>query len=861
MRAFLLFLIYLFFALNSKAQNNILNQKISIKLKNVGVVEILKSIEEKTNVKFSYNLNIFPNKKMSITIKDETLEFILAKILTPYSLNFTVFNQENIVINKVENPKKKHTISGYVIDKESGEKLIDAAIVNTKTLQYTVSNKDGFFSISLIQDSISLEFSFIGYESKKMSIYLNKNLSLTIELKNNFELPTQRTIYRPLIGIVSKPDEFIVNSNTIKKMPSLFGESDVLKSLQLIPGVLAGNDGSISLNIRGSGNEHNLYLLDDVPLYNPSHIYGFFSVFNSDIVKNVKLIKGGMNAEYGGRLGSVIDVRTIDGNKNYIKHKVSIGLLSSKFALDGPLNKSKKTTFMVSARRTYFDLYSKTLGLNNFLPIKSNFFFYDFNIKINHEFNKNNKLSAFFYKGIDNSFVNNTFKLSNNKNEISETNKQNVYWGNQLVSLRYIHNFTPKLSGKLQFASTTYNFGNDNNYSYNESRDTVNISTFYSNQFLSEIIDNMANYSFEYKPNSKLYFKSGIGAIQHLFKRTINSNTNTTNNNDYNENRSNSSLEINAFTNVLFKVNSNLELNAGLYFSNFNLNSISYYLPQPRASINYLLNKKSVLHAAYQTTAQFLHLLTNSITGVPTDLWLPSTIKAPPEFANLYSLGYQVSEEKWGFNVEGFYKNMFNVLDYKEQANYLGTDNNWDDKIVVGTGESYGIEIMLEKKSKKTNGWISYTLSKSERTFKEINQGKAMPFRFDRRHNLVLFINRDFSRKLDAFLNWNLASGSRVTLPEQIMYVRDANNDLKMIYIYGDRNKYQLPLNHRLDIGVNYKKYYKRFSSVLSIGVYNVYNHLNPFYVTPIVENNGKRVFQGVSLFPVLPSINYKALF
>jgi len=842
-------------------QTNLMNQKVSLKLKNAPMSAFFEAIEKQTDFNFSFNNNVLPSGNFSYHFKNQALDFVLTQILKPHNLEYSLFQNKTIIIRKKTFVAIKRTLSGTITDAESGEKLINAIVFNARTSDYTFSNQDGYFILNLNQDSMDIEVSYVGYFTVVKKMKLTANRTVNFEMKPNLVLPKQTVRSQQFIGVEAKPDEFVLNANTLRKTPSLFGESDVLKALQLIPGVIAGNDGTVSLNIRGGGNEHNLFLLDDVPLYNPSHIYGFFSVFNTDIVKNVKLLKGGLKAEHNGRLGSVIDIRTIDGNKNYIKHKISVGLLSSKFSIDGPLTKNKKTTFMLSARRTYFDLFAKTIGLLDYLPQKSNYFFYDINAKINHSFNKNHQLSFSFYKGEDNSFIRNTFTSNNNDRAIKEKNNQSVYWGNNLFSLRYLHVFHPKVLGKLQTSYTSYIFGNRNNYEYTENSSSINVNSKYTNDFNSNLNDFITNYTLDYLPSSFLNFKVGGNYILHSFQRKIESNSNAANTNNYLSIATTTAKEMNAFVDILIKPNKRLNANIGVSLAVFDISKEFVYLPQPRLSIDYLVNENQIIHAAFQTTTQFLHLLTSSTYGIPLDLWLPSTLKAPPEFSNQYSLGYKIGFNKFSVNIEGFYKKMFNLIDYKDNANYLGSETNWEEKIVVGEGESRGIELMIEKKEGATTGWVSYTLSKATRTFEGVNNSKAFPFRFDRRHNLSVFVNHQINKKIDAFVTWTIASGARITLPEKVLYIKDPNQKDQIVYVFGDRNKYQLPVNHRMDVGVNYRKYYTKWSSILSIGLFNAYNQLNPFYVSPVVKSDGKRVFEGVSLFPILPSINYKIQF
>lgn len=862
MRVLVFMLIYLGLnAINLYAQNNLLETNISVKLKNASLEELLLKVETIANVKFNYVSNILPKDKQKFVFKKVPLAIVLSQVLKPYQLTYSIMYGNSIIISPIKESKKIGVISGYVSDIQSGEKLINAFVVDLMTLQSTYTNQDGYYSLSLKEDSIKLMVAYIGYENQFKSVVWAKHQKIDFKLKGNFELDNQRvSAYFP-VDIKFKSDEYVIHSSTLKKIPMLFGESDVLKSLQFLPGVIAGNDGTIGLNVRGGGNEHNLFLLDDVPIYNPSHIYGFFSIFNSDVVKQVKLIKGGKSARYGGRLSSVIDIRTIDGNKDKIKTQLSLGVLSSKISIDGPLNKSKKTTFMFTARRSYLDLLTNVFNFSRVLPTNSRYFFYDINTKITHHFNANHQISVGAYLGNDVSYINNDFSIKSPIQNLKEKDRQSIFWGNSLLSLRDYHVIHPKISAWFNFAVTNYEFGNSSNYLYEETKNNTVIENSFENRFVSKINDVIVSYNIQYDVNSKIKIKSGVGFTNHTFGTDIFSKTNALNVPDFTENTKLNSLEYSAYTEFNVNVLQNLNINAGLYYAAFVSNNNVYNLPQPRVSLNYEPFSNFNCHYAYQRTSQFLHLLTNYAVGLPLDLWLPSTNKALPEFADLHSSGIKYSGvQGLEFGVESYIKNLYNVIDYKDQSSYLGSETNWEDKIAVGNGISKGIEFMFEKTKGKTSGWMSYTLSKNTRQFDEINQGKPFLYKYDRRHQLSFLINHRFSSQVDCFLSWVYASGTRITLPEEIYTVNNGIS-LSEVFVYGERNKYQLPANHRLDFSFNFKKNRKKYTRVFSAGVYNAYNRLNPFYVIPAFNDKGNRVFKAVSLFPVLPSINYKIVF
>ncbi|HEY1047807.1 MAG TPA: TonB-dependent receptor [Bacteroidia bacterium] len=846
------------------SQSDILGRKISCKIKQKSIPEILKEIESKAGVSFNYNLKIIPDGKYNLNAKNEELNVVLVKLLTPHKLVFSLLYGNYIVINKSEKTDK-FTISGYVFDETSGEKLIGVTVYNVYDLKNTTTNQDGYYSLTLNSDSVKIRFSQYPFVSKSFSLLLNNNMKLNVEMKENpLILPAFRVTSGPENQINHKPDEINLSSRNMKRLPFLFGETDVLKGLQLLPGISSGNDGTIGLNIRGGGPDQNLILLDDVPIYNPSHIYGFFSVFNSDVIKDVKLLKGGMSARYSGRLSSVIDVRTKDGNNKKITTQISAGLLSSKLTIDGPLGKNKKTTFILSGRRSFFDLFYDLYSDKNIFksinPLRTGYYFYDANGKINHAFSDKHQIAFGFYVGGDNVFIRNSFTLKDPEKVIKEKDAQNVFWGNRVYSFRDHHVWTPKISGRLNISYSNYNFGNKSNYEYSESNDSVQLENSYNYEFESIIRNSIASYHLEAKVFDWLNVKSGVGGIYHQFERRIFSSDKIINQTKT-ENRISNAMEMNAYGEMLIKIRRNVEINAGLNASRFNLATNSYNLYQPRFSANYKLSKSMNLHAGYQKTNQFLHLLTSTNSGMPLDLWLPSTDKIKPEQSKMLSGGINFAKGDYIFNLEAFNKTMDGIIEYKDQANYIGSDVDWENKVTTGKGIAYGYEFLAEKRNGNTQGWISYTLSWNYRKFNDINGGKMYPYKYDRRHNFAFFVNHNFNRKIDASLSWVFTTGANYTLPEQVYYIGSGLSPQNVIYVYGERNNFKFPNYHRLDFGINFKKYHKRYYRIFSIGAYNVYNRLNPFYITPAYNQSGDRIFEAVSLFPVLPSINYKIQF
>lgn len=861
------FLIILLLSQESRAQTSILEKHISVNIHKATMPDILKQISAQTGLVFSYSNEILPQGKLSLTVNNEQVNNVLLILLTKHKLTFSLLYGNVIVINKKpDKPKKLLTLSGYVYDDSTGEKVIGALIYDFFTLKGTTTNDDGFYSLTLEKDSVWLIAAYFGYKPVIQKFYLDWHKRLNFYFSGSIDsIEKLPDVNKPAnynnITPYALPDEFRIPMLRLRNIPLLFGESDIFKLLQLLPGVQAGNEGTTGLYVRGGGPDQNLILLDDVPVYNASHIYGFFSIFNSDIVKNARLIKGSGTARYGGRLSSVIDIRTIDGNTKKVKSELSLGILASKFAVDGPLNKSKKTTFMLSGRRTYFDLigalFSNSSPVINGRKFSTNYYFYDINGKINHKFDDKNSLSVSFYNGSDRSYIYNSFSLKNPNNVIKEKDKQILYWGNTVISTRYSRLINKKVFAQVTGAFTNYQFGNKSSYEYEETGNSVNTSY----KYLSEIRDFSLILDVDYKPAQFWEIKTGGNAVLHRFSPGISTYS-------FNSTVSNSAInkiiiaqEASAYMENDLKINRRLNCNIGARYTFFNVQEKFTQSLQPRFNMKYRLASHFNFNSSYSRSTQFIHLLTNATIGLPLDLWLPSTAKIKPEYSEQFTAGLSYSPTSWHFSIEGYSKKLYNVLEYKEHANYLNTTNDWEDKVEVGKGRAYGSEFLIEKKSGRTTGWLGYTLSWNFRQFDNINGGKMFPYRYDRRHDIGIFISHVFSKKTELITTWTYATGNSITLPSQRYIASSATNPFQDIYIYGERNNYKMPAYHRMDVVMNFTRNRKKYSRIWSVGIYNIYNRLNPFYISTGFSKDGSHTLQQVSIFPLFPSVSYKISF
>jgi len=747
--------------------------------------------------------------------------------------------------------KDYYSVSGFIKDRFSGEPLALANIFSANTKKGTISNTFGYYSLVVESDSIELEFSYIGYKKKHIKFFIDRNLRIDVELEvdilNEVTIISTDDNSAQLNFGVNK-----LNSQIISKTATLLGETDVIKSLQLFPGVQGGNEGFASLNVRGGSSDQNLLLLDGIPIYNSNHLFGFLSTFNPEIVKDVLFVKGGIPARYGERLSSVVDITTKEGNTKELKGSFSLSPITNQLSLEGPVIK-RKSSFLVATRRTWLDAIVNLASPEN--PIKYNFG--DFNLKYNHSLGTKNKI----YAGINTS----RDKFFSDKN--IDNSLYYFKWGSSAYYLRWNKIFTSKLFGSFFIFASTFKFS--------QSFKSEEQGLVQSRTFKSVINDNSLNLNFDYYPTSShtLKFGSQISLLkfQPEIVETIGFKIDD---NSFPASRKYRGVNVNIYIEDEMKLNESLVVNLGGRQSIYCFKDKSFSLFQPRINVTQMLSSSFSINASFTRMSQYLHLLTNTSLSYPVDLWVPSTPTTKPEVGNQYTAAVKkrLGGRKIDISVEGYYKTMNNLLEYKDGANYLfGSQNNWEEKINYGSGTSYGIELFIEQSMERFSGWLSYTISKTERLFDQINNGDPFPFKFDRRHNLSLFTNYNFTKTHSLSAVFVLTSGSRITLPEGKYQAigppfyentrryksGDYEGDFNSNPIISERNNYQLPLYHRLDLNYQASKLTKRNNMRIWIfSIYNVYNRKNPFV---LYEQAGK--IKNFTLFPIIPSIGYKLQF
>ena len=769
--------------------------------------------------------------------------------------------------------QEKYSISGYIKDITNGEELLGATIYVKENGKSAAANIYGYYSIELPKGTYNLVYSFIGYEVKTVLVELDKDTKLDVELsESNDELDEIIVTGERLDANVKSTEMSVakVSTKEIEKIPVIFGEKDVLKTIQLLPGVSSAGEGNAGFYVRGGGSDQNLILLDEATVYNASHLLGFFSVFNSDAIKDVKLYKAGIPAQYGGRLSSVLDVNMKNGNDKKLAASGGIGLISSRLTLEGPIVKDKGS-FIVSGRRMYIDQFFRLSKNKDTRNTKVNF--YDLNAKANYKLNDNNRIFLSAYLGRDRFGFSDSLVTDQETGEKEFVEVFGLDYGNYTATLRWNHLFNSKL-----FVNTT---GIMSQYSY---KFTIGTGGF---SLISSIRDFSLKQDYDYFLNSNNTIKFGINSIHHTFRPgdfIVNARGKSNGFKDFKLGR-NFGVENAAYISNEQSVGARIKLNYGLRLSSFsqyggpqtvykfnengdttgskkykNLDHIKSYIGlEPRLAINFSLNDESSIKASYMRTRQNIHLLQNSGTGTPFDLWRPSSFTVKPEVADQIALGYfrNFKDNTFETSAEIYYKDYRNLIDYRDFASIILNPIE-EGELVFGDGFSYGLELFFKKKVGKLNGWIGYTLATSKREFEDINNGNTFSARQDRRHDISIVAIYDVSKKLSISTSWVYNTGDAITLPVGKYNIQGTTYDL-----YGDRNKDRYPSYHRMDVGITYYvKKTEKFESSWNLSVYNAYNNKNPFQIDfEDLENKPDQRQIVLTYFPVIPAITWNFKF
>lgn len=747
----------------------------------------------------------------------------------------------------------KYTISGYVKDTNNGEELIGATVYVKELQKGTITNVYGFYSLTIPKGDYTIQYSYIGFNTQEFSIKLHESKNQQVELIEKSQQleeivikakKSDHNITSTEMGV------FKISPKEISAVPVLFGEQDIMKTMQLMPGVNSAGEGSSGFNVRGGSPDQNLILLDEATVYNASHLMGFFSVFNSDAIKDVKMIKGGGPAEYGGRLSSVLDIKMKEGNMKDYNVSGGLGLISSRLTVEGPLVEDKGS-FIISGRRTYLDLVASAAGLLD----NTSLYFYDLNMKANYKINNKNRIFISGYFGRD---------------VFGYDDIIGIDWGNYTGTLRWNHLFNDRLFLNSALIISNYDYEINSNIGDNE----LKISSGINDLNLKE--------DFSYFINPQNTLKFGFNGTYHSFipgKVSSNENFDSYNqDNDY-------AYELAAYISHELKLSDKLKLDYGLRYSMFlvtgpgdvysydennNISDTTTYKSnkiiktygglEPRFAATYTLNDKSSIKLSYSRNRQYLHLLSNSTSGTPMDSWIPSSNIVEPEIANQVSLGYfrNFMDNKIETSIEVYYKDIQNQIDYENGADLM-LNPYIESQLVFGNGRSYGAEFLLKKNSGKFTGWLSYTYSKTEKQSDEINNGDWYPTKYDRTHDISLVGMYQFNKKWNISATWVYNTGNAVTFPNGKYLIEG-----QTVSYYTDRNSYRMPDYHRLDLGVTYTKQKKKGREASwNFSLYNAYGRENAYTITFEESEDDPNVTEAVqlSLFKWIPSISYNFKF
>jgi hypothetical protein len=773
---------------------------------------------------------------------------------------------------------QKVSISGYVADAASGEKIIGATITTSDNLNYAISNSYGYYILTLnsSNDSVKLQASFVGFSPSSFTIKPDHNLKIDFAL-NTRNILDEVIVSAEKSNSYEKRKEMSIVSVPVAKvtvMPSLGGESDLLKSLQLMPGVQSGNEATSGLYVRGGSPDQNLMVIDDVPIYYVNHLGGFVSTFNSDAINSMKLVKGGFPAHYGSRLSSVLDVRMKEGNMKEFHGNGMIGMIASKIMIEGPIKKDT-TSYMLSVRRFMYDLISRPLSAAFSADgVSEGYNFYDLNAKINHIISPKDRLYLSFYSGGD--------KILTRQRIQKDVNKTTLEWGNILGSIRWNHLYSDRLFSNLTLYSTRYRLSND----FSSTLTQNNVKEKTSANYWSGIIDLSAKADFDYFVNQNYRVKFGGTSIFHHF----NPNTTTYQSveNSAVVDTSYGSKKQKGFENAVYieneiSIGSSFFTNIGFRVTNYQTPNRNYISYEPRFLSTFMIGENTLLKASYSSMNQYIHLLTGSGPNMQNDIWVPVTDVIAPSLSKQYAIGLEKTFRNGEYEVslEGYHKTMNNLITYKDGIAVLSSTSDWQTQVETnGKGKSYGLEFLLQKTTGSATGWIAYTYSKTTRQFDNKNNGKPFPFKYDRTHDISIVYLQKIKSNIQFSATWVYGTGNPYTLAAgKYLMTTGPDDDLnqtsayyKYGQVYNDLNSYRMRAYHKLDVGINFNKIVKRGERTWSINIYNLYNRQNPYYYFldttyqfdqkgMVIPGSGKTVLKQQSYFPIIPSFSYSLKF
>ena len=783
---------------------------------------------------------------------------------------------------------KAQKIEGYVYDKITKGAIEGANIYDSKIMSGTSTDKNGYFIINITESD--LHVTFLGYKDVviKNNTIINENNPIIIYLESKIEELNEVTVtaYKNNVH-TSKMGYSLITQKGIKNIPTVFGESDVIKSLQSQPGVSAGIEGFAGMYVRGGNDDENLFMIDGFPIYQLNHLGGFFSAFNVEAIQDISFYKCAFPSRYGGRISSVTDIKTKEGNYEKYNGSITMGLTSGNLNIEGPIMKDK-TSFSFSLRRSWLELLSMP-GLkivnsqenNKGRDIVANYAFTDLNLKINHKFDKLGKLSMLFYYGADKLKIGEKTFSSINEVSYNAEDINNLNWGNALSALKWESQFSENIRFELSASYTRYI--SDMKQSVNENIGKKGENN-YKEEYMEKIVQNgiediSINGNIEILKYEDHNILLGVNYINHKYSpENVHGNTsnNSINNDRTNRNEKLNANELSVFLEDDISIHPNFIINSGLRFEYFNIENKSHYAIEPRLSARVLLSQSLSLKSSYSRMNQFVQQISDSYISLPTDFWMPISDDLRPLKSDQMSVGIYYAKNNYQFSIESYYKFMNNLLEYKDGYNFLSSDVSWADKLATGTGYSYGLDLVLEKSTGKTKGHLGYGLMWTSRKFDEINNGNKFPSKYDNRHKLNILLSHSINESVELNCGWTYMTGNRITIsienyedlsiagfPSNVAPSNPYDSEWGIGY-YEAKNNVRLPDYHRLDIGLNIYKHTKKGRlGIWNFSVYNAYCRLNPIVIqksTVKTNMDGQFIkpkFQSLAIFPIIPSVSY----
>jgi len=857
-------------------------------------------IENKFGVTFVYDSSLRPQLEEVTAEVSGTLEESLEKTFSKHGITWQI-RGTNVILKPVRSMLRKAgavTLSGYITDSASSELLISAGVLAEGGLNVSsgaVTNEYGFYTLTLPSGSYSLRVAHLGYADYETTLNLRRDTTVNFSLDFNARLDAARIVSRKDAGLQSVlPGSLDIPVLQLKNAPSLLGEADLVKSLQLLPGVQGGVEGFSGLYVRGSGPAENLVLLDGVPVYNMDHLLGLLSIFQPEAVKDVTLYKGAFPARFGGRVSSILDIRTNDGNMKETHGSFTVGVLNDKFHLEGPIVKDK-LSYSVSARGLHSIIAEPFLRMflkNTYV----NYYYYDLNGKLSWRLSDEDRFYMGVYHGRDRAAYKHITESTGSwepivegsaidrDEERREQTSFNFGWGSTVASLRWNHIFSGNLFSNSTLFYNNYNMmaGLGNEVSVHRIETGVKTNNSWSIDYNSGITDIGAKADFDWTPSPSHLVKFGAEYMFHHFVpesyvaavAAVQDDSYEKKGEDKNNYYGN---EASMYAEDNIRISSSLTLNPGLHLTLFNTQGRNYLSLEPRAAAKFDIGYGVSLKGGYSRMAQYVHLLSSTIIPLPLDIWVPITADIEPVYSDQFSLGaYYDGLKGWEFSVEAYYKKMRNLMEFKEGVMFLANTSGWENQVETGDGVAKGLEFLVRKSSGATTGWISYTLAKSDRVFPDgsINLGRPFPYKYDRRHSVNVVVNHKFSDRVDVAASWVFNSGGWMTMPVRDTKILRPNNGWgETVSSIPGRNNYNIPPSHRLNIGVNLRKPTKRGGeSVWNLSLYNAYNSLNPNFIfhnfsyvdvfeKEKLDKTDVVVLTKVTILPIIPAFSYTLTF